>query len=317
MLPRKMPRSARRLRITSEAMLLERSDREYLGRLEPGQAIVKLQGRYHRPFLVRFPLVQVRKGVVTDEQLGKRFQGHSEALEDIRAQDEAPDEIQAVRGQENNMRASQYSLTEDERRMLIDVITHRTSGVADRYKRLGLSAHRGSRLLDSLVSRGFLSSIYVATGTGRVRYLDLTERARELLRKSGYPSPNRGRGSPEHEYWKYRIAEHLQGLGYQVEIEKPLGQGKAIDIVASKDGMRVAIEVETGRSDVVASVMKGLVGSFDRVLLASTRADVISKIKAALQKRGLLQDERVQVVHVSKVLAGLPLVEGMKAGKAK
>ena len=42
------------------------------GQLETGISIVKLQGRFFKPFLVRFPLFPLKKGVVTDNEIQKR-----------------------------------------------------------------------------------------------------------------------------------------------------------------------------------------------------------------------------------------------------
>ncbi len=39
--------------------------------LSVGQGIVKLQDRWRRPFLVRFPLVDVKKGLVSDDVLSR------------------------------------------------------------------------------------------------------------------------------------------------------------------------------------------------------------------------------------------------------
>jgi len=51
------------------SMLLEREERNYLGYLETGQAIAKLQGRYLKPFQIAVPRVKMEKGKVTDQQL--------------------------------------------------------------------------------------------------------------------------------------------------------------------------------------------------------------------------------------------------------
>src|SRR6266540_1620425 len=52
--------------------LLEDREKDYLSMLPVGQGIVKLQDRWRRPFLVQFPLVDVSKGSVTDDDL-KRY----------------------------------------------------------------------------------------------------------------------------------------------------------------------------------------------------------------------------------------------------
>lgn len=51
----------------------------------------------------------------------------------------------------------------------------------------------------------------------------------------------------------------------------PIGDGKAVDIVASKDGKRVAIEVETGKSDVEGNVKKCEEAGFDDTVVIRTK----------------------------------------------
>jgi hypothetical protein len=57
----------------ANAMLLDCKDREYLGELATGSAIIKLQGRWFRPFLVKFSLIPIKKGLMTDGQLRQRM----------------------------------------------------------------------------------------------------------------------------------------------------------------------------------------------------------------------------------------------------
>jgi hypothetical protein len=50
----------------AQSMLLEGEEKDLLGRLEMGQAVVKLQGRAPRPFLIEIPDFSVMEGTVTD-----------------------------------------------------------------------------------------------------------------------------------------------------------------------------------------------------------------------------------------------------------
>jgi len=56
--------------------LLDREQIAMLGELKVGQAIVKLQDRHVRPFLVEVPRIPVRKGTVTDEMIREKMQGY-------------------------------------------------------------------------------------------------------------------------------------------------------------------------------------------------------------------------------------------------
>ncbi len=57
----------------AQCMLLDR-DRDILGSLEVGQAVVKLQGRIARPFQIQIPLFEIQKGSVRDSDVKKHMQ---------------------------------------------------------------------------------------------------------------------------------------------------------------------------------------------------------------------------------------------------
>ena len=86
-----------------------------------------------------------------------------------------------------------------------------------------------------------------------------------IVGNKGYKIERKREGGPGHEYWKYRIAEFLKGKGYQVEIEKPIGEGETVDIVATKDGKSMAIEIETGKSDAFENIRKCRAKDFSEV----------------------------------------------------
>jgi len=79
------------------------------------------------------------------------------------------------------------------------------------------------------------------------------------------------------------MAEQLRAGGYKVAEEVPVGGGKAIDLVASKDGQRTAFEIETGKSDAAANVRKCLEAGMDKVLVVATSADVRSGLARKLR----------------------------------
>lgn len=51
--------------------LLRADDKRYLGMLGTGQGIVRVQNRWHAPFLVRFDHFPVEKGAITDDLVGR------------------------------------------------------------------------------------------------------------------------------------------------------------------------------------------------------------------------------------------------------
>jgi len=182
------------VRAASNAMLLGRGEQEYLGELEVGSAIVKFQGRWCRPFLVKFPLVNVQKGSVTDDMLIKKmeqfFQSQKE-LENIfsaRKEEQIPDRLKedipcSAEAKKTNSIASKPSegLTnshsisspgseasrtrEKEEKnkekaareaLLEDIVRRPYSSTQERYRRLGWSFYRGNRIRDWMVTEGWV-----------------------------------------------------------------------------------------------------------------------------------------------------------------
>ena len=55
---------------SKKSLFLQNGEEHYLDKLEPGQGIVKIKNRIN-PCLVKFPLVPIKRGVITDEVLSK------------------------------------------------------------------------------------------------------------------------------------------------------------------------------------------------------------------------------------------------------
>lgn len=59
----------------SKAMMLDDEETQFIDLLSVGFCIVKLKGRFYQPILVKFPLVGVVKGIITDERVEKHMKG--------------------------------------------------------------------------------------------------------------------------------------------------------------------------------------------------------------------------------------------------
>ena len=270
-----------------DCLHLDSEQAGYLGRLEVGWAVVKLQGRWFFPFLVKLPLVQMRKGAVTDNDVRRRY-AQTQDQDAIGAETQAADSAvissqeagsapipSADRqmagippaGKEENEGCA-IRLTTQEGQFLTDVWEHPTSTVTDHHHSLNLSPRRGTGLQKVLLRRTLISSCPIVVGRSRIKVLALTERGKKALGINEAESDRLG--GPEHRYWKRRLAEHLSACGYDVTEEYPLGGGKAIDLLAVKNGQRLAIEVETGKSDAAANVRKCLNAGFRQVVVVTT-----------------------------------------------
>ena len=157
------------LAMMQDCLLLDGEQTDYLGRLEVGWAVVKLQGRWFWPFLVKFPLISISKGSVSDHD--DKGTGDAPAAdtrlrnptskeadsEPIPASEEnsTPQETRKTERRrqfhsedknevEEKENGCAIRLTTQERKFMLDVHERPTSFVVDRYSRLGLSARKGT-----------------------------------------------------------------------------------------------------------------------------------------------------------------------------
>ncbi|WP_231936508.1 helicase HerA domain-containing protein [Bythopirellula polymerisocia] len=267
---------------------MEDADRWCLNQLSVGQGIVKLQDRWRKPILVQFPLVDIKKGLVTDEMLMKLEKGEI-SWSEIRERSG----VKVTAGERS--RSGATSLESGAVELLHDIAQHPEDGVDIRYRRLGASIDKGNRWKNQLVEHGLISPRRVKVGRTHRVLLRLTENALKLM------TPREGRdpqASFLHEYWKQRIAKHFTSQGYKVELEAPRTKGGGkMDISASRASEKVSIEIETGKSDVVTNVKRDLLSGAQTVFVVATDETAFGKLEQKLAKERLLIPNRVELVE--------------------
>jgi hypothetical protein len=300
------------MRTISDSLLLDSEQVDFLGQLEVGTAIVKLQGRYFHPFLVKIPLFPMKKGVITDEDIIKENGGYSVENGLIRARkllNEVVRDIRDIANREGeNERTGQKEnddeeTSEKEREFLIDIGKFPVSGVTTRYVRLGWSRYQGNKIQNGLIKKGLLTMRPVSTMKGQIKVLVLTDKGKEAIKDVKILKVFGKNASWEHEYWKYRIGMHFKKNGYEVTFEYKIGEGKSVDVVAEKGGKRTAIEVETGKSDYIYNVKKNLDNGFDEIVVTVLDGRIKEKIDAGLKEAGIDGEESVKVVEIAKFLS--------------
>jgi len=78
-----------------------------------------------------------------------------------------------------------------------------------------------------------------------------------------------------------QIAEKLARDGWLVRIEEPVN-GHA-DIYAQRQGRKLAVEIETGKSDWRANVQKNVDHGFGEIIIIATNAQALSRIASGLK----------------------------------
>lgn len=340
------------VRAASNAMLLGRGEHEYLGELEVGSGIVKLQGRWFRPFLVKFPMVHISKGSITDDELTKKMEQlfHSDsqkALDVFSAvkvkeasgslKEIVPCSLEAKRvdltgfkspeglidpGDISSKGSRPSRTTEKEEKdkeeaareaLLEDIVRFPYSHTQERYHRLGWSFYRGNRIRDGMVREGWIQVRTIKRPDGMVRVFELTDKGMDEAERQGLKVQRTWRkGGLEHGYWVQKMARFLREQGFAVQVEKALGKGKSVDLEARRDGRKIAIEVETGKSDAISNIRKDLVAGYDHILLVCLNEGLKKKTLDQVNEISLARRECVSVANLKEAL-NVTYIKGLTA----
>jgi len=272
-------------------MLLESESKKYLGKLPVGYATVKLQGRWFEPFLIKIPLVRLKKGLVTDKAIKAKMGGYFgySGLAELKES--------GIGGIPPGDKKKELELTNIEERFIIEILNNPFTGIVNRYKRLKISTRNGNVVKELLIKKGIIKAKQIISKSGWIVLIEVTKKGEDIARKLGCKLRKvNGRAGLEHEYWRYRIGKYYEKRGYKVRMEKPVN-GEA-DIVAEKDRKKVAIEIETGKwhiSKVISNIEKDLKADFSIVISVATSRSVEEKIKNQLREKGLDKNKKVKV----------------------
>jgi len=280
-----------------KALFMPRDDEVYLNMLKTGSGIVKVLERIN-PCLVQFLFVPVEKGVITDEWLRLHRQGISSANSDdishgnrgyFRGEREKPEipEIGEIPPAESPAR-----------KLLVDILQHPLSGVTERYRRLHFNARQGNQGRKLLVTEGLIQPKTITTQAGWITLFEMKPKGRMLLRDLGYEVKDELTEGVEHKFWKEELARHYRSQDWQVEVEKERN-GKA-DVVASRPGRRIAVEIESGESDFLGNLERDLKAGFDEIICVAVSREVKEKLA-----RIIPQNNRIKLVLASEFSAFL------------
>jgi hypothetical protein len=279
--------------------LVGQNERQFFGQLHVGQGIVKLQDRWTRPFLVRIPLVPHDKGAMTDQRLRVYLEKQARGTAG-RAADSPAHRPQGVpSGQVPRIPVWDDPLEEGMLTFLDNVLDHPHDGVRVRYQRLAMSARQGHRIQQYLLRRGWLEGEVIPLGHTRKLVFRLTNAAREAL---GIIDTSQGhtRESIAHAYWKHFYANWLIEQGYEVKVEALRHQGR-IDVLGERAGKTIAVEIETGKSDIAENVRQCLRFKIHLVLVVATTRDALQKVERILAQTGLMVSRRLQIIQAGKL----------------
>ena len=302
----------------SGAMNLTIEQKEALSTLPVGTAVVRLADQFPEPFLIKVPRFPIQEGSVCDEMVRQRMaadptdsranrasQPKAKAVSPIPPPDKK-DRNQSIRenphppspkGSEvvdnisydpkTDPPCKSPSLSREEIRFLADVAARPLSTTVSRYQRLKLSRRKGNAIRQHLDRSGLIEPVILATRCGQVVLYELTDPGRVVCAESGIDPGPAPRESLEHRYWTAKAFEYFEERGYQVTAEHYIDGNGAIDLLARRPGQRIAVEIETGKSDIQGNLAKVQNAGFDKVVVVATSPAAAGTCQKALAGSGL------------------------------
>jgi energy-coupling factor transporter ATP-binding protein EcfA2 len=300
------------------AMNLSDEQKEALNTLPIGTAIVRLADEFPEPFLVRVPRFPIEEGSISDERIRGQMAGYFASLKpetprpaetspvppiprpDKNTVSEncphppSPRESPMTQAQEPSSADSEdqppdqepvglANMSREDVRFLADVAARPLSTTVVRYQRLNLSRRRGNAVRQHLEESGILEAVSLATRSGQVVLYQLTDFGRTICEEAGIDPGSAPRESLEHRYWVKKAHDHFAAKGLEITREYPVPGDGAVDLLAERPGERIAIEIETGKSDIKENLSKLRNAGFDRLILIATSPTAVSACTSAMK----------------------------------
>ena len=298
------------------AMNLTDEQKEALNTLAIGTAVVRLADEHPEPFLIKVPLSRVTEGCISDEAIRAQWGScygdtspkrpadlslraispvpspdtNSRTIRDRTNKNPHPpsprESVEKERSPDSIPRPPRKNVSREEIRFLADIVARPLSATVSRYERLSLSRRRGNAVREALAAAGVIERIVIATRSGQVVLYQLTDFGRTVCSSLGIDPGPQPRESLEHLFWVARTASHFEEQGYEVTREYPVKGNGAVDILATRPGETVAVEVETGRSDIQENLSKIAHAGFDRIVVVATSPEAVPACQKAIAAAG-------------------------------
>ena len=154
----------------AQTLLLPEDAKSAPAELQVGEAIVRLQGRLNKAFTIRVPEFHIKKGSYTDAMVTR----HMMDLGLLSARRQAKEAPQAPL-------SAEPEAPDIEQLFLTDIARFPNSGIAERYRRLGLTVRLGQKLKAYFIEKGLIQEHIQTTPQGRLRVIRLTEEGKLQL----------------------------------------------------------------------------------------------------------------------------------------
>ncbi len=264
--------------VSAAAKAMNLNEPQYLTMLNTGEAICSVRQSMADPFVVKVPYADygdfiddyTLKGMMQDfaddSHVNITPQARGSSFQSPQKADTFPPHTSHSRQSSDPGKVDPL-----DKCMLTDIINHPFDGVDQRIKRLGLHPSQAKEITDKLTRQCIIKPVTI----DRKKLFEFTDFGRNRIQLYGLRIPkSKGRGGVEHAYVVDVVMAHLQGLGF-----KPKQEVQDIDIVADFTGGKIAIEVETGKSNIHTNIAKILKTQVSGRFIITTQKDTELIIK--------------------------------------
>lgn len=261
------------------------------------EAIVKMSGRWLKPFIVEVKPFHFEKSV-TDYEVNLKMQplieelnrktvprtAYSQVLQNRRREAEAKrKEAEGRRKEAEEQAKGPEKVTRDhvEReekiegniliRILNNIMDHPFIAQKERITMLKLasSSSTNNKYFKELVAEGYATRVSIGLGSGhgtKVLY-EISEKGKTFAHIKNLSIP--GNGNLEHRFWQVTVKQFYDNLlrNCNAEIEKRFGM-KNVDIGLIKDGERIAVEIEMTSKHLIENIQRDFEAGCEKVIVA-------------------------------------------------
>lgn len=260
------------------------------------EAIVKLSGKWQKPFIIQVMPLEVSKDVSNADL--QRFM--MPFLLDLKnkliprteyklIQDAKKKEDQAREDEKRKQRQEETEQKEKvEGNILIQILTNiRDHPFIDQKTRiqmlnLSTSSSTTDKYFKDLEANKFVKVWMIGLGKGqgtKVLY-EITPEGKEFAHMDKAEIP--GKGEFRHKYWQHVIKKFYENIGYPAEIEKRFGF-KNVDIGFETNGKKTAVEVELSPDHLIENLQRDFEAGCGTVIVAVPNLRAIPSYQQKIQ----------------------------------
>ncbi len=279
-------------------MLMTADQKQILGRLPVGTAVVKLQDRYTRPFLIKIPKVSLSEEPVDDYNLAEIMLPRLSALSLLPVGAPSPSERIPDSVKETRKETESEGL---DLSFLLSILDDPFVGTSARYKKLGLSTRHGNEVKDRLLRSGLVEPTTIHIYKNTMLLFEITEDGKAFLCQHGHTFPYVHRsGGIEHRFGLHTTTEFYKSQGFEILPEYPTKDGKFLDVVVRKDDVVICNQIETGKSTILENIHASLNDGITLVNIIATNPLAYRKSQKIVKENNFSSNVRVYYLTPSQ-----------------